>query len=157
MRSNGNDLSSDAAYYERYREVQPAMDNDDPSERTEGVGDSTLNGDILASIMRRQTQSGDENRPPPYSLSGFDHEREAEHDEIANPEPSSPSSRASDTVARLEHTAESQSASEIGVKQHISTNIKSLYRLAKSTGMDRAEFERVVQRELEVLSIMDPD
>lgn len=37
-----------------------------------------------------------------------------------------------------------------GVKQHIITNIKSLYRHAKSVGMDRTEFEKIVLRELGV-------
>jgi hypothetical protein len=152
MRANGQDSTSDTAYYEQYRRVQPAMDNDDPSERTEDMGESTLNGDMIANIIRRQTQSGDDARPPPYASSGFNHEGDSD-DQIINPRPSPPGSRGSDTVARLEETAESQSTAEIGVKQHISTNIKSLYRLAKSTGMDRTEFERIVQRELEVLSI----
>jgi hypothetical protein len=155
MRTNG-DAGSDAAYYAQYNEVQPAMDNEDPSERMEGTEESTLNGNILEGIMRRQTQGGDDTRPPPYALSGFDHDRQGEH-EIINTRPSPPSSRGSDTVARLEETVESQSTSEIGVRQHISTNIKSLYRLAKTTGMDRTEFERIVQRELEVLSIGGQD
>lgn len=156
MRANGQDSSSDTAYYEKYRQVQPAMDNDDPSERTEDMGESTLNGDMIANIIRRQTQSGDNARPPPYASSGFNHERDSD-DQIINPRPSPPGSRGSDTVARLEETAGSQSTAEIGVKQHISTNIKSLYRLAKSAGMDRTEFERIVLRELEALSIGEED
>ena len=44
---------------------------------------------------------------------------------------------------------------ETGVKQHISTTIKSLFRLAKVVGMGREEFERVVNTELEVLGIVE--
>ena len=44
---------------------------------------------------------------------------------------------------------------QFGIKQHISTDIKSLFRLAKSAGMDRGEFERIVRTELEVLGLME--
>lgn len=78
--------------------------------------------------------------------------------EVRQPVPTSPSSRGgSDTIARLEDTAERYNASDIGIRQHIGTTMKSLYRLAKSTGMDREEFERLVNRELETLSIFDRD
>jgi hypothetical protein len=43
----------------------------------------------------------------------------------------------------------------VGIKQHISTDIKSLYRLAKSGGIERAEFERIVKTELDMLAMMD--
>jgi hypothetical protein len=61
----------------------------------------------------------------------------------------------SDTIDRLEATAERQASSEIGIRQHISTSMKSMFRLAKSAGIDREEFERMVHRELETLSILD--
>jgi hypothetical protein len=44
-----------------------------------------------------------------------------------------------------------------GIKMHISTDIKSLFRLAKSSGMDRAEFEEIIRRELDVLSLLEQD
>jgi hypothetical protein len=61
----------------------------------------------------------------------------------------------SGSVDRLEREAASHSQAEVGIKQHISTDIKSLYRLARSAGIDRVEFERIVKTELEVLSMMD--
>lgn len=48
-------------------------------------------------------------------------------------------------------------ASETGIKQHISTSIKSLYRLARSGGIDNEEFQRLVKVELGLLSMMDLD
>ena len=45
----------------------------------------------------------------------------------------------------------------MGIKQHISTDIKSLYRLARSAGIDREEFERIVKTELDVIGFMDND
>lgn len=149
--------TSEAAHYAQYGQVQPAMDNHDPSEQTDAIGESSLNGDALASIMRRQSQSLGARQPPPYSALGNLDSDGREEQDISQPQPSTPSSTGSNTIARLEQSAESQSASEIGVKQHISTNIKSLYRLSKSAGMERGEFEGIVQRELEVLSMVDQD
>lgn len=151
---------SEDEYYSRYGDVQPAMDNHDPDEEMVhgGAGESTLNGNVLTQI---QTGSENTNRtisPPPYQdqdrMDGG--ELDGKDVEMRQPVPTSPSSRAgSDTVARLEDTAEKINASDIGIRQHIGTTMKSLYRLAKSTGMDREEFDRLVNRELETLSIFD--
>jgi hypothetical protein len=79
------------------------------------------------------------------------------------PRPLSPASSSHSSVDRLEARAAAMSApspalhahTQFAIKQHISTDLKSLYRLAKAAGMDREEFVRVVERELEVLSIFD--
>ena len=60
-------------------------------------------------------------------------------------------------VERLEKNARSASSAEFGIKQHISTDIKSLYRLARPAGIDRDEFERIVKTELDVLGFMDKE
>ena len=75
----------------------------------------------------------------------------------AQPQPADSSAMIvdSDDVVRQSSVGGELSRAQMGIKQHISTDIKSLYRLAKSVGMDRDEFERVVKRELEVLSFMD--
>jgi hypothetical protein len=158
--SNGQ-VNPDDSYFSRYSEVQPALDNDDPSADKDEFGESTLNGDALASILRRQSETlhAEQALDARSYTNGF---RPAEDESVQeaakslnHPRPSSASSNGSDTVAKLELSAESQSASEIGVKQHISTSIKSMYRLAKSTGISHAEFESLVKRELEVLCIPD--
>lgn len=46
---------------------------------------------------------------------------------------------------------------ENAVKQHISTEIKSLWRLASSAGLDREEFERVIALEVQCIGMMDRD
>ena len=160
---NGN-VNTDDSYFARYSDVQPALDNDDPSTDKNEVGESSLNGDALAGILERQSQSLHAERlhPAPLYTNGFHHEDSLMKEEssklLSHPRPSSASSsNGSDTVAKLELSAENQSASEMGVKQHIGANIKSLFRLAKSTGMPRAEFESIVKRELEVLCISDDD
>ena len=73
--------------------------------------------------------------------------------EIKTPSPRSGSPSAG--VLALEDLASQQMQAETGVKQHISTSIKSLFRLAKVVGMGREEFDRVVRTELEVLGMVE--
>jgi hypothetical protein len=46
---------------------------------------------------------------------------------------------------------------ENAVKQHIATEIKSLWRLANGAGLDREEFERVIALEVQCIGMMDRD
>lgn len=143
---------SEQSYFSQYGDVQPAMDNHDSSEEQPEVGPSSLNGDMLANLLRRQVNgdSTDESRAngyPPGQLP--DNAAQA----LSHPRPGSISSN--DSVARLEKEAENQSTCEVGVKQHISTSIKSLFRLAQATGMPRADFQSLVSTELELLNMMD--
>jgi len=145
-------------YYAQYGDVQPAMDNHDPSEEVEEAGQSSLNGNALENLLSRRSEQASEAELPAYQPM----EEERNFDEptviVNQPQPTSPASVAgSDTIGRLEQTAERQAASEIGIRQHISTSMKSMFRLAKSAGFDREEFERMVNRELETLSILDSD
>jgi hypothetical protein len=157
-------------YYAQYGDVQPAMDGHDPSEEVEDAGHSSLNGNALEAILGRQSEPIPPSDPPAYepadSLHKYDYEDEDEDDEdddadaviVNQPQPTSPGSvNGSDAIDRLEATAERQASSEIGIRQHISTSMKSMFRLAKSAGIDREEFERMVHRELETLSILDRD
>jgi len=67
------------------------------------------------------------------------------------------SSSAESSVGKLEEAAGLTMQAEMGVKQHISTSIKSLYRLSKSVGISREEFERLLQTEIAFLEMMDED
>ncbi|KIW20410.1 hypothetical protein PV08_00985 [Exophiala spinifera] len=147
---------SEDDYYARYASVQPALDAHDPDEEMEDAAGSTLNGHSLQHLLSgAPLDSSQDREPPPYQQGLFKDSAEEKDLAVNQPAPSSPSSRGSDTVARLEEHAERYGASEIGIRQHISTTLKSMYRLAKSAGMDRDEFDRIVQRELETLSIFD--
>ncbi|EXJ74415.1 uncharacterized protein A1O5_02711 [Cladophialophora psammophila CBS 110553] len=151
---------SEEDYYARYGSVQPAMDNHDPDEEMEGIQEPRLNGHALQQMLSGHQQPHTEPEPPPYQGSFADHLLNDADDievEVNHPVPSSPSSRGSDAVARLEEHAERYGASEIGIRQHISTSMKSMYRLARSAGINREEFERMMQRELETLSLLDLD
>ncbi|EEH10161.1 conserved hypothetical protein [Histoplasma capsulatum G186AR] len=154
--------TSSDSYFARYNRVQPALDNDDPAVDRSELGQSTLNGDTIASILQQQSEVVLSEAPTGAAL--YDDGKE-DYDSLArsrvllsHPRPSSASSSGgSETVSKLEKTAESQSLSEMGVKQHISSNIKSLFRLARATGLSRAEFESIVRRELDCLALTDVD
>ena len=151
---NHDDDTSDAEYFSRYAQVQPEMDNDDPSEDRETIGESTLNGDVMASSMRRASGPNNAAFQETYALPNG-HGAAISHEGINHPTASPPTGPA--TVPRLEQSAESQSNAEVAVQQHISTTIKSLFRLCRSSGMERFEFNRVVRTELETLSMMEED
>jgi hypothetical protein len=155
--------ASELEYFARYMaEVQPAMDPDDPDEAALQPHESTLNVHTLIPQQREV-----EHEPPETSNlgpQGYDSSFPTqaavpngvgEEEEIKSPKPSS--SRSASPVERLEQRARSVSSAEFGIKQHISTDIKSLYRLARSAGIDREEFERIVRTELDVLSFMDQE
>ncbi|KAJ5997687.1 hypothetical protein N7499_005917 [Penicillium canescens] len=146
---------SEQTYFSQYGDVQPAMDSHDPTEEQPEVGPSSLNGDMLASLLRRQIDGADTDKPRTNGYVAADIPTDEAGQALNHPRPASISSGSS--VARLEQEAENRSTCEVGVKQHIGTSIKSLFRLAKATGMLRAEFQALVSTELELLDISDDD
>ncbi|CAG8983590.1 hypothetical protein HYALB_00004610 [Hymenoscyphus albidus] len=158
----GNHLGSNANeedYYAHYGNVQPAMDNHDPDEAQQnGDIESSLGRDEIARELQHQLSAHPELTSFPPPLPPFEQEKS---DFIIHPRASSSTgSSGSDTVARLERRAAANSMSEqseTAIKQHISTTMKSLYRLAKVGGIDRGEFERLVRTELDCLGLMDEE
>ncbi|KAF2769453.1 hypothetical protein EJ03DRAFT_92084 [Teratosphaeria nubilosa] len=160
--------SEEDEYYARYgAEVQPAMDSHDPDEDHEHIGESTLSGDALVRAQARQSQLGLPNNNPPPPMFPADPKPHdsvmASRTDLSMPRPISPTS-SHGSVDKLEEQAAAMSTADassdraqLGVKQHISTDIKSLFRLARSAGMERAEFERIVRTELDCLAIMEQD
>lgn len=149
---------SEASYFDRYNNVQPVMDNDDPSEDHNQLGESSLNGNLLVSLLQRQIPASDSQGPAQTN----DNRQSVPANEslarsLNHPRPSSSSSGSLHAVAKLEQEAEAHSALEVAVKQHISANIKSLFRLAKSTGISRTDFQSLVTTELESLNLSDDE
>lgn len=156
--------TDDDSYYARYGSVQPAMDNHDPDEAEQnGNIESTLGRDHVTRELQSTIASAQPPEPsetpsacsePPAYTNGVD----GQNDGLLQPRPSSSSSsNGSETVERLERHAAGREQSELGIKQHIGTSIKSLWRLAKVAGIERSEFDRLVRTELDCLSIMDED
>ncbi|CRK18343.1 hypothetical protein BN1723_002482 [Verticillium longisporum] len=52
--------------------------------------------------------------------------------------------------ARFEEMAGRQEASGFAIKQHVSKSIRSLWQLSQASGIDREDFERLVQNELDL-------
>ena len=128
------------------------MDGDDPSIDQEIIGETGLNGDALTETIAPSTD------PTLESLlrnrASLDTASTAESN-IIHTRPSSSSS--SVAVAQLEQTAQNQSQAEVAIQQHISTTMKSLYRLTRGAGIERSEFHRLVQNELDTLGLMEDD
>ncbi|KAI4957383.1 hypothetical protein J4E86_004521 [Alternaria arbusti] len=174
---------SELEYFERYAsEVQPALDAHDPDEEEPAAGESTLNGNALSYTREPQTEpldttnlgpNGYDSSMPPAHTSGLlngsgvhgndsavhlesiEQDQSATANALSHPRPSS--SASTNSVERLERKAENYSQAELAIKQHISTDIKSLFRLARASGIDREEFERIIQRELEVLPMLEQE
>ncbi|MCJ1266323.1 hypothetical protein MMC22_006206 [Lobaria immixta] len=147
--------TSDVEYFARYGQVQPEMDNDDPSEDHRTLGESSLNGNVVMPSLGQSAPNGD------YTASHHDQVLKGSKDrdeeaEINQPAASSPST-ASFTISRLEDSAAMQSHGEVAIRQHVSTTIKSLFRLSRGAGIDRQEFDELVRLELDTLSMMDED
>ena len=152
------------SYYAQYESVQPAMDNHDPDEAQQsGEVESSLGKDEITRELQstispavhhfeiNETSAAWSN-PPPYT-NGI-----GQVDELVQPRPSSSAgSSGSETVEKLERQVAGREQSETGIKQHIGTSIKSLWRLAKVSGIERLEFERLVRIELDCLGMMDED
>lgn len=146
---------SEAEYFAQYAQVQPEMDNDDPSEDHHAFGESTLNGDVMTSSTRCAPQLNKFEVSDSHAISnGFSNG--AADSGISQPNASSPT-LVPDALSRMEDSAELGSNSDVAIQQHISTSIKSLFRLSRSTGMERQEFDRLVRTELDTLGIMDLD
>jgi len=179
-------VEDEESYYAQYASVQPAMDNHDPDEaKQNGDIESSLGKDEITQELQQQQQHAQFSHPTigqdrdlhNSSLTwseGHDDASAAEYtnehtmmddvdrvEGLAHPRPgSSTGSSGSDAVERLERRAaarENREQSEVGIKQHIGTSIKSLYRLAKVAGIDREEFERIVKTEMACLALMDED
>ncbi|CAK3889742.1 Hypothetical predicted protein [Lecanosticta acicola] len=177
--TNGSHDGEEADYYNRYGdEVQPSMDPHDPDEDTGDIGESTLNGSsLLGSRQQPQPSSSGaiaeqadylrslrphtEWKPhDPVVHTALDRSVNGEH-ELSMPRAISPANSTS-SVDRLEERAAAMSndgggAAQVAIKQHISTDVKSLFILARASGMDREEFTRIVKTELDVLSLLEED
>lgn len=166
---------SEMEYFARYgSEVQPALDSHDPDEDSHELGDSTLNGDSLVETRGLQSGSSGEIKEQADYLSslqphaGWDQAQNSittdqnANGEISMPHAISPTVSHS-SIDKLEERAAEMSTdggsdrAHLAIKQHISTDIKSLFRLAKTTGMAKTEFERIVRTELDMLDMMERD
>lgn len=166
---------AEADYYARYgNEVQPAMDNHDPEEAAAAAGAGIDVSEPAPQRVEHEQNAiaaavGQSRLLPVADDGHYANQKAISTLHIHSPQPStSPSahsSHSSDDVANLEAAATSQSwmsgvsesstSAEAGIKRHIGMEIKSLFRLAQGTGIERREFERMVKTELELLGLVE--
>ncbi|CAI6332102.1 unnamed protein product [Periconia digitata] len=149
-------------YFARYAsEVQPAMDPHDPDEEATAPGQSTLTGNSfglsghVSSNLSGTAADDRRDSARELKLNNIESAKDEDFSALNHPRPSS--SASSNSIEKLEREAQNASQTELAIKQHISTDMKSLFRLAKASGIDREEFERIIKRELEVLPMLEQD
>ncbi|KAM0144387.1 hypothetical protein ACHAO1_000145 [Botrytis cinerea] len=161
MQNISKSADDEDSYYAQYADVQPAMDSHDPDEAAQnGTVETSLGQDdqITSTLQQNLQHHASPHEVKPWSESSSGIINGGEYVEVVQPRPGSrTSSSASETVAKLEKRAHAREQSEVGIKQHISTSVKSLYRLAKVAGIERSEFDRLIRTELDCLSLMDED
>ncbi|GAM91449.1 hypothetical protein ANO11243_094990 [Dothideomycetidae sp. 11243] len=140
---------AEASYFAQYANVQSDVDDQDPDAATAAQQTpSTLHGNTLVSPTEHPVQRSLYPADPKPSLSP---------NPIA-PRPLSPASASSATsVERLERRARTEAdleRAELGVRRFIASEVRGLFRLARSVGMDRDEFDECIRREMDVVGML---
>ncbi|KAK6523459.1 hypothetical protein TWF281_001441 [Arthrobotrys megalospora] len=150
-------------YYARYANVEPVLDNPTPNTTT-NEGGVDRRDSISTNITSASTTFDAQTMSTP--LTAFTHPSTKVSPVItatttihpttnitSHPKPEV--ATAKKVVAGLESAAEVHTQSEVAIQQHVSTSVKSLYRLWKAGGMDTEEFGRFLEREVEVLKVVE--
>lgn len=140
---------NDDDYYSRYASVQPAMDAHDPDEAPPTATPQAA--PYPSPPIQRSLYPAD---PLPQSKPPSHQQRLP----LQNPRPLSPASSTSNSsrsVEKLERGAVDMTRAEAGVTTFIGAEIRNLFRLARSVGLDRAQFEEAVKREMEVVGMLE--
>ena len=136
--------NSEADYFARYASVQPEMDNDDPDGKAverEEAG--------TASYRRHPPQQHAQNPRRSSVRSTAEMPNLKKHASPTSFDVGGPA------LKRVESVSVSQAAMEVAIKHHVSTSMKSLYRLCRGTGMEIDEFQRLIRIELETFSMLE--
>ena len=161
--SRPSQTSTDDDYYARYASVQPALDAHDPDEAPAAESSqSTLHGNTLLSSSSATAADADadaDDKPAQRSL--YPADPPALAPAPVAPRPLSPASTGSSkSVERLERHVRTEAdltRAEDGVRRFIGSEVRGLFRLAKSVGMDKDEFDECVRRELEVVGMLEDE
>ncbi|KAG0130982.1 hypothetical protein HOY82DRAFT_539750 [Tuber indicum] len=154
------DQMADDDYYSQYDHTQPALEPEDSSANSP-LEHSRYTNPLTMQHSSSHSPTTVSSTPPTAASASFLIDKEALAGVVTHapcPVSAGPSSSSAESsVGKLEEAAGLTMQAETGVKQHISTSIKSLYRLSKSVGISREEFERLLQTEIAFLEMMDED
>jgi len=146
--------TAEADYFDRYAdEVQPALDGHDPDEEEDAAGvESSFkhHEPSREDSARRESEQAQPLRRPAHD-EDIPITTAATHDRIHSPSPTRPASGQSN----VDHLETEASSAGFAVKNHLSMQMKSMYRLARATGIEHDEFVRLVETELAVLPMID--
>lgn len=155
-------IENDDEYYSQYDLVQPAMDSHNPVKSVDNsfygsrmtskqiIEASTIIEDNYLSLQKNGYETlNDRSVDSSILLTNniMPHQGQNDHVSISS----------SKIVNRFEEQATSDFLSRNAIKTHIEASLKSLYRLARTTGIERGEFDRIVRVQLEFLSLMNDD
>ena len=149
-RSKSDATTSEADYFGQYAQVQPALDNDDPSEDHGAIGASSLDGNVTTT-SESQLAERNLDAPREHALPNGSGVQPANAD-IAQPDPSM-SNTPSASIPRLQALAQAQD----DVSSHISASVTALYGLARKSGVKRRDFDRMVRSQLDALELDDDE
>ena len=140
----------DDAYFGRYDNVQPALDNDDPAqmERKDLQTRFNSNAGEVANAFR-------DAKVGPLQVVNKDPDgRDDVLSDLDEPKPTS-DHKSEETVVRLEGSATRQSTVELGIRQHVETGVQSMYALWKNMGMRRSDFDNLVKQTLVSIKVSE--
>lgn len=158
LQSGPSQSQAEMDYFNSYGDVQPALDPHDPDEADVASALEPPESTAALNAAPVPIYSSQSSQALPQSIQSETHSSQRESPDfppLSHPRSTSPSSIAS--IQKLEREAEQSSKTEHAIKQHISTDIKNLFRLARAAGIDRMEFERIIKTELEVLPLLEKD
>ncbi|KAJ6258685.1 hypothetical protein Dda_6734 [Drechslerella dactyloides] len=147
-----DDNGDEDAYFAQYASVQPVLDSHptDPPTVTTATATATKLIDRRDSLSTTHTAATDREEPTSTlstPLTAFTHPS-------AHISPLQSKAATAD-VSALERAAEVHTQAEVAIRQHVSTSVKSLWRLWRAGGLDADDFARVVEREVEVLRLVE--
>ncbi|KAF3120689.1 hypothetical protein TWF703_002347 [Orbilia oligospora] len=157
-------------YYARYANVEPVLDNPTPTTvpqttGTEGIdrrdsistnltsASTTFDAQTMSTPLTAFTHPSTKVSPVIQATTLANHPTVTSSHSHSNPKPEIATAKR--VVAGLESAAEVHTQNEVAIQQHVSTSVKSLYRLWKAGGMDCEEFGRFLEREVEVLKVVE--
>ncbi len=173
---NTNGGTEEDNYYARYGSVQPAMDGHDPDEQVPEIESKlgthhidTYNAPpIQPHLYKPPAQPVQPTQPSsnfpiaqPKPRSGSQSstasrlEEQVEQTETLHKEETS--STAVSSRSSSQPAVERETQNEKAIRDHISATMKSMYRLARATGVDRESFMELVEREAALCGVEEDD
>ena len=147
-------ITSEAEYFERYSAFQSDVDSGGSSRSDERPPSGGSSRPTISQRPRLQTFRSKQ-QSQPRVLQDVPEDGHIDTDEMKLPAGTPVPDTA--TRGRFEDPSASLAVAEMAIKQHVSTSVKSLFRLCRNAGMETEEFNQLIRLELETLSLIERD